>query len=372
MRTILYLIRKEFIQIFRNRFIGRAIFAVPILQMLVLVPAVTFEIKHINLCVIDRDMTPESRGLISKLEGSTFFRVKYSTFSEAEANALLNSNKCDIVLQIPYAFGSDIGKGKPVGIMASIDAVNASAAQLSWAYLNAILRDYNVGLIAGNLTPQASADLPGIDITNRFWYNEKLNYKLYMAPGILGILVTAIGFLLAGLNLVREKEIGTIEQINVTPVRKYQFVVAKMMPFLIIGLIDLALGMILARILFNLPFRGSIALLFLCSSIFLVAILGFALFISTTASTQQQFMFIAFFFMIIFVLMSGIFTPLESMPVWAQKIDLANPVAYIMRINRMVILKGSTIRDISGDIRALVIIAVFFTGIAVRRYRKTS
>ncbi|MGB8490740.1 MAG: ABC transporter permease, partial [Bacteroidales bacterium] len=267
MRTILYLIRKEFIQIFRNKFIGRAIFAVPILQMLVLVPAVTFEIKHINLCVIDRDMTPESRGLISKLEGSTFFRLKYSTFSEAEANALLNGNKCDVVLQIPTNFGSDIGRGRPVEVMASIDAVNASAAQLSWAYLNGILRDYNIDLIAGDLTPQASAGLPGLDVTNRYWYNEMLNYKLYMAPGILGILVTAIGFLLAGLNLVREKEIGTIEQINVTPVRKYQFVTAKMVPFLIIGLIDLAIGMILARILFSLPFRGSIALLFLCSSI---------------------------------------------------------------------------------------------------------
>src|SRR5512135_1471469 len=149
MRTILYLIRKEFIQIFRNKFIGRAIFGVPILQMLVLVPAVTFEIKHINLCVIDRDMTSESRGLISKLEGSTFFRVKYATFSEEEANALLNGNKCNVVLQIPARFGSDIGRNMPVHLMASINAVNASTAQLSWAYLNGILRDYNTDLAAG-------------------------------------------------------------------------------------------------------------------------------------------------------------------------------------------------------------------------------
>ena len=145
-----------------------------------------------------------------------------------------------------------------------------------------------------------------------------------------------------------------------------------MVPFLIIGLIDLAVGMIIGKLIFNIPFEGSIALLFLCSTIFLIAVLGLALFISTFSGTQQQFMFIAFFFMIIFILMSGIFTPLESMPIWAQKIDLINPVAYIMRINRMVMLKGSTIHDISSDICSLIIIAIVFTTFAVDRYRKTA
>ncbi len=372
MRTIFYLIRKEFIQIFRNKFIGRAIIAVPIIQMIILVPAVTFEIKNVNLCVVDRDMTPSSRALTGQLEGSTFFRLKYSTFSEDEAAELMNDNKCSLILEIPSGFGKDIGNGGPGKIMASINAINASTAQLTWAYLNGILLDYNLTLIRDNPSPVTASPLPGIQITNRYWYNEMLDYKLYMVPGILGILVTAIGFLLAGLNLVREKEVGTIEQINVTPVRKYHFIIGKMAPFLIIGLIDLALGMILGRLLFNLPFEGSIALLFLCSFLFLIAILGFALFISTFAGTQQQFMFIAFFCMIIFILMSGIFTPLESMPLWAQRFDLINPVAYIMRINRMVILKGSTIQDISTDIWSLFLIAVFFTVFAVKRYRKTA
>jgi ABC-2 type transport system permease protein len=372
MRTILYLIRKEFIQIFRNKFISRAIFGVPIIQMLILVPAVTFEIKNVRLCIIDRDMTSESRGLISQLEGSTFFKVKFSTFSEEEANSLLDKGKCDLALQIPSGFGRDIGSGKPSKLLASVNAINASVAQLSWAYLNGVLRDYNMNIIAQNININPPALFPQIIVTNRYWYNEMLNYKYYMLPGILGILVTAIGFLLAGLNLVREKEIGTIEQINVTPVRKYQFIIAKMVPFLIIGLVDLALGLILGKIAFNIPFEGSIALLFLCSAIFLIAVLGLALFISTFSSTQQQFMFIAFFCMIIFILMSGIFTPLESMPVWAQKADLINPVAYLMRINRMVMLKGSTIHDISRDIFALIAIAILFTAFAVSRYRKTA
>jgi ABC-2 type transport system permease protein len=178
--------------------------------------------------------------------------------------------------------------------------------------------------------------------------------------------------MLAGLNMVREKEMGTIEQINVTPVMKYQFIIAKMVPFLVIGLIDLALGLIIGKLAFNIPFEGSILVLFLASGVFLVAVLGLALFVSTFSGTQQQYMFIAFFFMIIFVLMSGIFTPAESMPQWAQTFNIVNPVAYLMRINRMVILKGSSFYDIVRDLYSLAIIAIFFTTFAVRQYRKTA
>lgn len=372
MRTILFLIRKEFIQIFRNKFIGRAIFAVPIVQMLILVPAVTFEIRELRICIIDQDLSSESRSLVNRLEGSTFFRITNTTFSEEEGNRLLLEDKCNLVLHIPEDFGRETGSGKQGHLLATVNAINASSAQLSWAYLNGVIREFNSDLLMQNINSIQPVRASVININNRYWYNEMLDYKYYMLPGILGILVTAIGFLLAGLNLVREKEIGTIEQINVTPVRKHQFIIAKMVPFLIIGLADLVLGLVIGRIFFHIPFEGSIALLFLSASVFLVAVLGFAIFISTFSETQQQFMFIAFFCMIIFILMSGIFTPLESMPVWAQKIDLVNPVAYIMRINRMVMLKGSTLSDILTDIYSLAAIALFFTTFAVRRYRKTA
>jgi ABC-2 type transport system permease protein len=372
MRTILYLIRKEFLQIIRNKFIARAIFAVPIAQMLILVPAVTFEIKNVKLCIIDNDMTSESRGLISKLEGSTFFKVTFSTFSGREANNLLHKNKFDLILNIPSGFGDNLNTGKTGKLMASIDAINASTAQLSWAYLNGVIRDYSMDIITENINTVPVAPIPQIMITNRFWYNEMLNYKHYMLPGILTLLVTVIGFLLAGLNMVREKEIGTIEQLNVTPVRKYQLIVAKMVPFVVIGLIDLSLGLIIGKLAFNIPFVGSVALLLLCAFIFLIAVLGLALFISTFSGTQQQFMFIAFFCMIIFMLMSGLFTPYESMPDWAQDFNMINPVAYLMKINRMVMLKGSTMHDVSREIISLIVIAMCSTSLAVRRYRKTS
>ena len=279
MRTILYLIRKEFLQIFSNKFIARAIFAVPIAQMLILVPAVTFEIKNVRLCIMDNDMTSESRGLISKLEGSTFFKVTFSTFSWEEANNLLHKNKFDLILNIPSGFGDNLNTGKTGKLIASIDAINASTAQLSWAYLNGVISDYNMNIITENINTVPVAPIPQIMITNRFWYNEMLNYKHYMLPGILTLLVTVIGFLLAGLNMVSEKETGTIEQLNVTPVRKYQLIIAKMVPFVIIGLIDLSLGLIIGKLAFNIPFVGSVALLLLCAFIFLIAVLGLALFI---------------------------------------------------------------------------------------------
>jgi ABC-2 type transport system permease protein len=372
MRIILYLIRKEFIQVFRNKFIGRAIFGVPIIQLLILVPAVTFEIKSLRLCVVDKDMTSVSRELISKLEGSTFFRISHATFSTEEANNLLHRDKCDLILQVPAGFGKETGNGNPVKLMVSVNAINGTNAQLSWAYINGVLRDFNINLLSLNQGLKSAVMMPRVEVSNRYWYNERLNYKYYMLPGILCILVTAIGFLLAGLNLVREKEIGTIEQINVTPVRKYQFIIAKMIPFLVIGLADLALGLALGKLAFDIPFEGSIALLFLCSAIFLAAVLGLALFVSTFSSTQQQFMFVAFFCMIIFILMSGIFTPLESMPEWARQINKVNPVAYLMRINRMIMLKGSSAKDISRDIFSLLVIAALFITLAVKKYRKTA
>jgi len=376
MRTTLYLIRKEFLQIFRNKFISKAIFAVPIVQMLLLVPAVTFEIKNVDLCVVDMDLSTASRSLITRLEGSSFFRVNQQSFSLEEAQKLLHRDQCDMILHIPTGFGRDLVRDQGSSVMVSANAINASTAQLSWAYLNGVLRDYNAEVAAEMKAAggtMAVMDVPpGITVTNRYWYNELLTYSWFMLPGILGILITAIGFVLAGLNLVREKEVGTIEQINVTPVKKVQFMASKMIPFLLIGLVDLALGLAIGRLVFHIPFEGSAGLLFLGSAIYLVAVLGLALFVSTFSSTQQQFMFVAFFLMILFILMSGVFTPVESMPLWAQKVNLANPLVYLMRINRMVMLKGSGFGDIIGNIGALLIIAALFMGFAVRKYRKTA
>lgn len=371
MRTILYLIRKEFIQIFRNRFISKAIFAIPIVQLVILVPAVTFEIKNIKLCVVDNDMSAESRDIISRLQGSEFFMITSSTFNEKEAEDLLHANGCDMVLKIPASFSHDLLNGNRASLMVLANAINASSAQLSWAYISGVIREFNSDIVIQNISIKPAAPLKKINTATRFWYNPTLNYKYYMLPGILVILVTMIGLLLAGLNVVKEKEMGTIEQINVTPIRKYQFITAKLVPFLVIGLVELAFGLGLGKILFDIPFEGSLGLLFLFASIYLVAVLGLALFFSTISSTQQQFLFVVFFIVLVFVLMSGIFTPAESMPMWAQKFNLVNPAAYFMRVIRMIMLKGSGLRDIFPEVRGLLIIAFSTISLSIWRYRKT-
>jgi ABC-2 type transport system permease protein len=370
MRKVIFLIQKEFRQIFRNKFLLRAILMVPVLQMLVLVPAITFELKSVNLGVRDNDHSPESRALISRLIGSSFFRITAVPENDKDDESLLYSGKSDIVLIIPDGFARALKGRETPKIQALANAINATSAELGWVYINNVVMDYNRDVLieAGNNT----SALKGITVSNRYWYNQDLNYKFYMLPGVLVILVTAIGIMLAGLNLVKEKESGTIEQLNVTPLKKWQVIISKIIPFFIIGLFDLAFGLTVGKLIFNIPFEGSIVLLFFSASIFLAAILSLALFFSTFASTQQQYMFIAFFFIMIFVLMSGIFTPIESMPVWAQKINIANPVSYLMRINRMVMLKGSTFSDISRDLAYLSGLAVIFITFAVRSYRKRS
>ena len=376
MKKLLFLLRKEFRQIRRNRFMIRAIIAVPILQMLILVPAITFEIKRIDLAVIDNDRSQASRELVAKLTGSSFFVVTATPATVTEAESMLLSGDADIALVIPPDFSRGLAGVTPPRLQVLADAVNASTAQLSWSYITSVIRDFNreviisTGMIPANMAAIRTGSLPGISVSPRYWYNPKLNYKYYMLPGVLVILITAIGLMMTGLNLVREKESGTIEQINVTPIMKWQLIASRIIPFFIIGLFDLALGLGIGWLAFNIPFEGSLLLFFACAAIFLVAVLGLALFFSTMASTQQQFLFIAFFFVMVFILMSGIFTPTESMPLWAQQFNLVNPVAYLMRINRMVMLKGSGFSEIMRDMAMLTILALSYLSLAIMAYRK--
>ncbi|MDZ7635641.1 MAG: ABC transporter permease [Bacteroidales bacterium] len=368
MRKLLFLLKKEFRQIRRNPFMARAIIAVPLIQMLILVPAITFEVKRIDLAVTDYDRSPASRGLISKLSGSSFFSISAVPSGQVHADELLLSGDADMVLIIPDGFAEAMaGKERPrVQVLA--DAVNATSAQLGWNYLSSVVRDYNRDvLISTGMAPSA---IPGISVSPRFWYNPDLNYKYYMLPGILVILVTAIGLLMAGLNLVREKEIGTIEQINVTPVRKWELIASKVIPFFLIGLFDLALGLTVGWVAFDIPFEGSLLFLCLRGDIPGGSARTGALLFNHGLHPAAVPLRSIFFFVMIFILMSGIFTPSESMPRWAQQFNLVNPVAYLMRINRMVMLKGSGFQDIAADMGALALLAVTFITLAIRAYRK--
>ncbi|MDP4281772.1 MAG: ABC transporter permease [Bacteroidota bacterium] len=372
MRTVLRIVQKEFIQIFRNRMMLPIIFVVPLIQLLILVHAATFEMKEIKMAVVDLDLSGSSRGLLSKFQGSPFFIIEYSTFSMKEAEEQMKKGNVDIILQIPNGFDKNLVKENQGKLQVVVNAINGASAGLINAYTMSIIQDYNRNLLLESHNIPSSLTLQNISIVPGYWYNPKLNYKTYMVPGILVLLVTIVGLILSGMNVVREKEIGTIEQINVTPVRKAQFIAGKLIPFWILALLELAFGLTLGKLLFNIPIIGSLWLIFLSAGVYLLVILGFGLLVSTFSNTQQQAMLVSFFFLVIFILMSGLFTSIESMPDWAQQLDRLNPIAYFIRIMRMVMLKGSVFQDIKDSFFALLIYGISIITLAVIRYRKVS
>ncbi|MEZ5083185.1 MAG: ABC transporter permease [Bacteroidales bacterium] len=372
MRTIGYIIQKEFIQIIRDKTMLPIIIIMPFVQLIVLVYAATFEMKQIDMVVVDQDQSAFSRKLTSKFEGSPFFTLTSFTFSMKEAERILTSDEADVIIHFPKGFEKDLMTGQKGKVQLLINAINATSAGLTNAYAGYVIADFNQNILAENMNYIQPVFATNINIDYSFWYNPELNYKIYMLPGILVILITIIGAFLAALNIVREKEMGTIEQINVTPIKKYQFITGKLVPFWIIALLELALGLTIGKLVFNIPFVGSLPLLFGFAGVYLLVALGLGLFVSTIANTQQQVMFIIFFFLLTFIMMSGIFTPVESMPDWAIIVNYLNPFAYFMRVIRMVILKGSGFSDISKELYNLLVYASIIISLAVWRYRKTA
>jgi ABC-2 type transport system permease protein len=372
MRTVLFIIQKEFIQVFRNKMMVPIIFVVPLVQLIILVQAATFEMKSIRMSVIDLDMSGSSRQMISKFEGSPFFVLTHTSFSYSEAEKEMKKGNVDVILQIPADFEKNLVRESKGKVQLVVNAINGSTAGLVNAYTSTIILDFNKEVMVELLNPSQLNGAKTIESSYNFWYNPKLNYKTYMVPGILVLLITIISLLLSGMNIVREKEIGTIEQINVTPVKKIQFIAGKLIPFWILALVELAVGLTLGKLMFNIPIIGSLGLIFLSASVFLLVILSFGLVISTVTNTQQQSMLVSFFFMVIFILMSGLFTAVESMPAWAQKLDRLNPLAYFIRIMRMIMLKGSDFHDIRVSFYSLLVYAALSITFAIRRYRKVT
>jgi len=372
MRQILYLLQKEFIQIFRDKFLGKVIFIIPLVQILILAPAITFEVKNLKLAIIDNDHSVTSRALINKFISSPFYTIAAQTNSEDEAYDLLGKDKVDVIINISNGLSDDLIKFNSGDVQVIVNAVNGSAAQLSAGYTAGVILDYNKQIIANSYSTDLTR-LETININHRFWYNSLLNYYDYMVPGILVILITAIGLLFAGLNLVKEKEMGTIEQINVSPIKKYQFITAKLIPFLLIGIVDLAIGLGVSKLVFGIQFNGSVLLMLMFTIIYLFSVLGLGLFVSSFASTQQQYMFTVFAMIMIYVLMSGIFTPFNSMPEWAKIISyIVNPSCYFVKVNRAIMLKGSGFNDLLTEFGALSFLAIFYFSIAIARFRKTT
>jgi ABC-2 type transport system permease protein len=374
MKVLGFILQKEFRQIFRDKTILAMMFALPIVQLIILPLAANFEVKNINIAFVDHDRSTYSQKLINKIASTGYFRIVGSTISYNDALMMVEKNDADIILEIPAGFERNLVRDGRQDLNMSVDAINGTKSSIGSGYLTAVLADFNSSLDVNTKIPKRSDITQGshIDITYSDWFNPQKAYKFYMVPGILVLLLTLVGGFITALNIVREKEIGTIEQINVTPIKKWQFILGKLIPFWIVGIIVFTVGLIVMYIVYGIFPKGSIAVLYLFAAVYLVALLGFGLLISTFSNTQLQAMFVAFFFMMIFMLMSGFFTSVDSMPGWARQISNLTPVTHFISVVRPIVLKGSGLSQTKMELLYLVGFAVLLNSLAILNYRKTN
>jgi ABC-2 type transport system permease protein len=366
MRTLRFLVKKEFLQIFRDRFMVAQMMLMPIIQLLLLSSAATFEVKTANMYVVDRDHSEASRGLVDRMQASRRFIVVGASPSTVPANEMMLGRKVDVILGIPADFEREVVRTRSGSVQLIINAEDGAAAGVTQSYAAQIIAAY-AGELGAELTPLVGAT-PPMEVRARGWYNPELNYRDYMVPGILVQLVTVIGTLMTAMNIVREKELGTLDQLSVTPLSQSVFMAAKLIPFWLIALVELTLGLLVARFVFHIPMLGSITLVYAAAAVYLIAALGIGLFISTLVDTQQQAMFVTFFIIMVYLLMSGLFTPVRSMPDWAQWMAQLNPVKHYIAIMRAILLKGAGPADVAAPIGVLGIFGAVFLTLAVRQY----
>lgn len=307
-----------------------------------------------------------SRGLVDHLIASGRFEITGASASMDPANEALLTRDAGVIVHIPSDFERDLRRTGAADVQLVLNAEDGAAAGVTQAYATQIIRRYAAERQA-ELRPNVRMG-PTVDVRARAWYNPELAYRDYMIPGILVQLVTVIGTLLTAMNIVREKEVGTLEQIRVTPLSRGTFIAAKLIPLWIIAIMELAIGLVVARLVFDVPIAGSLPLVFFAAAIYLIAALGVGLWVSTLVSTQQQAMFITFFIIMVYLLMSGLFTPVRSMPDWAQWLAQLNPLKHFIVVMRAVMLKGAGFVDIARELGVLALFGLAMLSLAVRQY----
>jgi ABC-2 type transport system permease protein len=378
-RTVGFLLLKEFRQVRRDRVMLFQIFAIPLIQLLVLANAATFEIRNSRMFVVDESRSGASRDLARRFAASDYFSIEGVSSSMRPADERMLAGDVALILRLPADFARDLARGETARVQLVLSAEDGAAAGIVANYARAIVADFGTERA---VTAQQAITAPGqlaggargagIEIRSRGWYNEQLDYQQHMVPGILVVLVTIIGTLLTSMNIVREKEIGTLEQLNATPLRRSEFIAGKLLPFWILALTELGFGLAVARLVFDLPMRGSLALLFGAGGVYLVVALGVGLWISTIAQTQQQAMFVTYFFLMINLFMSGLFTPIASMPAWGRIAAEFIPLKHFIDIARAVLIKGAGAEALAVPLFALAAMGLVVFTVSVRQYSKTA
>ena len=365
MRVFIVLVQKEFLQIRRNSFLPRLIIAFPILVMLLMPLIMTMDVRQVNVAVVDLDRSTTSRRIASHINASEYLTLAQTSAEYPLAMELLEQGAVDVIVQIPDNFERDMTVATPERISITANAVNATKGGMGMQYVvQTIAR--TLAELRGEKSPAKLSEL--VTIENR--YNPTLNYRHYMIPALMIILFILICGFLPALSIVGEKESGTIEQINVTPISRFMFILSKLVPYWIIGLFVVTVAMLVARLVYGLAPVGSIGAIYFGALLFILTISGFSLTIANFSETMQQTMFVMFFFIMTFMLMSGLLTPIDSMPEWAQRFTLILPPRYYVEILRSVYLKGTTIAELWTNYAALGIFAIIFNTLAALTYKK--
>ncbi len=368
---IKFLLEKEFKQILRNPFLPKLIFIFPCVMLLIMPWAANFEIKNINLSIVDNDHTPYSQRLIQKVTSSNYFRLADVSANYPKALKSIELDKADIVLEIPANFERDLVREQAAKLMISANTVNGTKGGLGSSYLSGIINDFAADVRNQWIQTSRISAMPSIEIVSQNRFNLQMDYKVYMVPALMVMLLTMLCGFMPALNIVGEKEAGTMEQINVTPVSKFIFIFSKLLPYWIIGFIVLTIGFTIAYLVYGLVPEGHLSTIYLFATVYILTVSGLGLVISNHSNTMQQAMFVMYFFVLIFILMSGLFTPIDSMPDWAQNITAFNPLRYFMEVMRAVYLKGSGITELKHQMFILLAFAIVFNSWAVISYKKS-
>ena len=359
-------VKKEFYHIFRDKRSLFILFGMPIAQILLFGFAITNEINNVDIAILDYAKDAESEKIIQKIKASKYFNIENQIDNEKAIESEFKNGKIKAVLLFERDFAKKLENQKKATVQVITDATEPNVANTITNYTQSIIQNYQN---QKNTTQEQSVS---IVMQTRMLYNAELKSVFNFVPGVMTVILMLVSAMMTSISITREKELGTLEQINVTPIKKYQFIIGKLFPFWVLGLIILSVGLVISKVVFNVPMLGSILLVYGFTSIYLLLILGFGLYISNHTETQQQAMFIAWFFMVIFILMSGLFTPIESMPKWAQNITLLNPIRYFVEFIRMVLLKGAGLKEVLPNLVVILIFAILINGLAVWSYKKTN
>lgn len=368
------MIVKEFIQVFRDKRTRFILIGPPIIQMLVFGYAATFEVRHVSTVIVDFDHSQESRELVSRFTSSPYFDVERLLVDSRQLSNLIEAGQATVGIEIHAGFAQSLRKGQPAPLQVIVDATNSNSALVASGYISQIAlgfaQQYQQDRIS-RIAPQLIQIMPRVELAARPWYNPDLRSRWFFIPGIIGSLTLVLVITLTAFGVVREREIGTLEQIMVTPIRPAEFILSKTLPFFLIGLFDVSLIAVVGSLWFQVPFHGHISVLFLGAVLFLLCMLGVGLLISTVSSTQQQAMVTAFFFIMPAITFSGFGFPISTMPLWLQYMTYASPLRYFLIVLRGTYLKGVGLDILWPQMAAMAGLGFGLLTLAILRFRKS-